>query len=195
MPTPKGAATKPASHMVYQLKVTLQDSKPPIWRRIQVSADITLSKLHHIVQTVMGWSDSHLHQFIVGDTFYGIPDPDSFMDMDTKYESRAKLNQIAPAEKSKFVYEYDFGDSWEHLILVEKILPAEEGAQYPVCLTGKRACPPEDVGGVWGYDEFLAAIRDADHPDHEEMLEWADGDFDPEAFDLEAVNKALKKLK
>ncbi len=195
MPTTKGSAPKPASHMIYQLKVTLQDSKPPIWRRIQVPADITLSKLHHILQTVMGWSDSHLHQFIVGDTFYGIPDPDSAMDMDTENEGRAKLNQIAPAEKSKFDYEYDFGDSWEHRILVEKILPAEEGAQYPLCLNGKRACPPEDVGGVGGYDEFLEAIQDADHPDHEEMLEWADEDFDPEAFDLEAINKALKKLK
>ncbi len=195
MPTAKEAATKPASHTVYQLKVTLRDSKPPIWRRIQVLADIPLSKLHRILQAAMGWSDSHLHQFIVGDTFYGIPDPDSFMDTGTKYESRAKLNQIAPAEKFKFVYEYDFGDSWEHLILVEKILPATEGAQYPVCLTGKRACPPEDVGGVWGYDEFLEAIKDPKHPDHEEMLEWADGDFDPEAFDLDAINKALKKLK
>lgn len=195
MPTPKETTAKPASQTIYQLKVTLTDSKPPIWRRIQVPADITLSKLHHILQTAMGWSDSHLHQFIVGDTFYGVPDPDAAPDMETKNESRVKLSKIAPAEKSRFVYEYDFGDSWEHAILVEKILPAAEGVQYPLCLTGKRACPPEDVGGVWGYDEFLEAIKDPKHPDHEEMLEWADEGFDPEAFDLDAINKALRKMK
>lgn len=150
MPVQEAPIAKPTAGSVYQLKVTLQDSKPPIWRRILVPADITLSKLHRILQVTMGWSDSHLHQFIVADTYYGVSEPGAGfgMDMEVKNESRVKLDKIAPAEKSRIIYKYDFGDSWEHQILVEKILPAEEGAPYPLCITGKRACPPEDVGGV-----------------------------------------------
>ncbi len=182
-----------ATPTIHQLKVTLYDSKPPIWRRVQVPSDITLSKLHTILQVVMGWTDSHLHQFIVGTTYYGIPDPDS--DRDVKSEPRAKLNQIAPQENAKFTYEYDFGDDWLHDIVVEKILPAVEGRHYPVCLKGKRACPPEDCGGVWGYASFLEAIRDPSHPEHDDMLEWAGGDFDPEAFDVETVNRQLARLR
>ncbi|HRV94457.1 MAG TPA: plasmid pRiA4b ORF-3 family protein, partial [Anaerolineae bacterium] len=105
-----------------------------------------------------------------------------------------RLNQIAPGEKTKFVYEYDFGDSWEHVILVEKILPPEPGVHYPRCIKGKRAGPPEDVGGIWGYEDFLEAIKDPKHPQHEAMLEWAGDDFDPEAFDMSGVNEALEKL-
>jgi len=104
-----------------------------------------------------------------------------------------RLNQIADAG-AKFVYEYDFGDSWEHILLVEKVLPMEPDQQYPVCIKGKRACPPEDVGGVWGYYGFLEAIQDPDHPEHEDYLEWIGEDFDPEAFDLDAVNAALRAL-
>jgi len=178
---------------IYQIKVTLQESKPPIWRRIQVPSDITLAKLHRILQVVMGWSDSHLHQFTVGETHFGEPHPDYFFEMHN--EKRYKLNQIVPGEGFKFDYEYDFGDSWGHVLLVEKILPAEPGAQYPVCLKGVRACPPEDVGGIWGYQGFLEAIRDPDHPEHDQMLEWIGGEFHPLAFDLEAVNRGLKRLR
>ncbi|MDP9312438.1 MAG: plasmid pRiA4b ORF-3 family protein [Chloroflexota bacterium] len=178
---------------IYQLKVTLHDSKPPIWRRVQVPSDITLSKLHDILQIVMGWTDSHLHQFIVGQTYYGIPDP--MWGRDVKNERRTKLHQVAPEEKAKFTYEYDFGDDWLHDIVVEKILPAVEGTHYPLCIKGKRACPPEDCGGVWGYDSFLEAIRNPNHPEHDDMLEWAGGDFDPEAFDMEDVNRQLTRLR
>ena len=104
--------------------------------------------------------------------------------MEVKSDRRAKLNQVAPAEKFKFIYEYDFGDRWQHLLLVEEILPPEPEICYPICIKGKRACPPEDCGGVWGYGELLETLQDPNHPDHEEMLEWVDGDFDPEAFDL-----------
>jgi hypothetical protein len=176
---------------VFQLKITLQKSKPPIWRRIQVRGNITLAKFHQILQTVMGWTDSHLHQFIVDGVYYGIHDPD-WADLEIKSERRVKLGQIVTAVKDRFVYEYDFGDSWEHAIAVEKILPAEPGVHYPVCLAGKRACPPEDVGGVWGYAEFVEAIRQPKHPEHDAMLTWVGGSFDPEAFDLQAVNQALK---
>jgi len=183
----------PSNVSIYQIKVTLRDSKPPIWRRILVRSDITLGELHHILQAVMGWWDYHLHQFIVGQTYYGAPHPDYADFMDMCDESDVRLNQIADAG-AKFVYEYDFGDSWEHILLVEKVLPMEPDQQYPVCIKGKRACPPEDVGGVWGYYGFLEAIQDPDHPEHEDYLEWIGEDFDPEAFDLDAVNAALRAL-
>ncbi len=185
----------PTAVPIYQIKVTLDDSKPPIWRRILVRSDITLGQLHDIIQAVMGWSGYHLHQFIVGETYYGEPHPDYDGFLEMHDESRIQLNQIVTGEKFKFVYEYDFGDSWEHILLVEKVLPPEPDTHYPVCIKGRRACPPEDVGGIWGYYGFLEAIRDPDHPDHEELLEWVDDDFDPAAFDLDEINEALSALR
>lgn len=183
----------PSQEQIYQIKVTLDASQPPIWRRILVPGDVTLSRLHYILQAVMGWADYHLHQFIVGETYYGMPDP-NYDDFDMQDERKIKLNQVAPGEKSRFQYEYDFGDSWVHTLLVEKIAPPPPGQQCPACTAGKRATPPEDVGGVWGYEEFLEAIRDPDHPEHEEYLDWVGGEFDPEAFDLDEINEALRDL-
>lgn len=177
---------------IYQIKVTLENSRPPIWRRLLVPGDVTLAQLHEIIQVAMGWEGYHLHQFIVGNTYYGERDPD--YDLDVRDERRFTLRQIAPREGLKFRYEYDFGDSWMHQILVEKILPPEPGKVYPVCIKGKRACPPEDVGGIWGYYEFLESIQNPEHPEHEDYLEWIGGKFDPEAFDLEEVNAALQAL-
>lgn len=179
---------------IYQIKVTLKHSKPPIWRRIQVAGDTRLDKLHLILQEVMGWENYHLHQFIVGGTYYGKPHPDYDDFFEMKDEKKVRLNQIAPREKSKFTYEYDFGDSWEHELLVEKVLPPESDVHYPCCIKGKRACPPEDVGGVWGYDSFLEAIQNPADPEHEDMLEWIGGEFDPEAFDLDEINEALRRI-
>jgi hypothetical protein len=176
---------------VYQIKVTLNDSKPPIWRRVLVEDTTTLSKLHSILQTVMGWTDSHLHHFIINDEFYGEPDDDDFSDIETKNEKRFRLNQFVERKGFKFIYEYDFGDSWEHTILVEAILPAEKGAFYPRCIEGKRACPPEDVGGVWGYENFQKVIANPKDPEYDEMMEWI-GSFDPERFNLEHVNEGLR---
>jgi hypothetical protein len=183
----------PAKSAIYQLKITLRDSRPPIWRRVLVPGGFSLRKLHQVVQIAMGWTDSHLHQFTVGGIYYGEPHPDDEMEMSD--ERRFTLNQIAPREKSKFAYEYDFGDGWDHEILVEKIFPPEPGVKYPLCVQGKRACPPEDVGGVWGYDTFLQAIRDPDHEEHDSYLEWIGGEFDPEAFDLDEVNQELRRIK
>ena len=177
---------------VYQLKVTLDDSKPPIWRRILTPEDVTLADLHEIIQRAMGWGNYHLHTFNIGGKVYGDPEDDEFGDFGTVNEKRYRLNQLGLREKTKFSYEYDFGDSWEHTILLEKILPAEKGGHYPVCIKGKRACPPEDVGGVWGYDDFLEAIANPNHPERKEMLEWIGGDFDPEEFDLDDVNRSLQ---
>ncbi len=179
--------------LIYQLKVTLKGSKPPIWRRIQIASNISLAKLHRILQTAMDWTDSHLHQFVVGETYYGTPA--SEFDFEVKDEGKIKLSQAAPGVKKKIVYEYDFGDGWEHEILVEKILQSEPGVRYPVCLAGKRACPPEDCGGIWGYESLLEALRDPEHPEHNDMLEWIGGDFDPEAFDLDSINQDLRSIR
>ncbi len=177
---------------IYQVKVTLEDSKPPIWRRLLVRSDITLGDLHPIIQEAMGWWNYHLHQFIVQGTYFGEPHPDYDDYLDMHDERKVTLRQIVPGEGFKFRYEYDFGDSWLHQVLVEKIVPPEPGQHYPVCIKGRRACPPEDVGGVWGYYGFLEAIQDPDHPEHEEYLEWVGGEFDPAAFDLDEVNARLR---
>jgi hypothetical protein len=186
---PRKPETAPS--VIYQIKVTLKGSKPPIWRRIQVGGETTLAGLHGILQAVMGWDDYHLHSFEVNGVAYGQPSPELPM----RNDKSAKLTQLVPGEKFKFRYEYDFGDSWEHVLEVEKILPPEPGVHYPRCLTGKRACPPEDVGGIWGYADFLVAIASPEHPEHDEMLEWVGGEFDPEAFDLEAVNARLSGMR
>jgi len=182
--------------MGYRLKVTLKGSKPPIWRRLEVPGNITLAQLHLILQVAMGWTNSHLHSFRIGKAYYQEPDPNPlFREAEEKNENKFKLKQVVTREKMKFIYEYDFGDSWEHEILVEKILPMTEEKRHPACLKGARACPPEDVGGIWGYYDFLAIIDDPKHPEHEDMMEWAGGQFDPDQFDLAKINKQLSKIR
>lgn len=174
----------------YQIKVTLVDSKPPIWRRLLVSSTIKLDKLHHIFQKAMGWTDSHLHQFQVGNQFFGVPDEEAFEDMED--EALVKLNEVLRAEKDAMVYTYDFGDDWRHKIVLEKVLPVDPDVLLPCCTAGKRACPPEDCGGIWGYAELLETIHDPEHPEHHSMLEWLGKGFDPESFDTDAVNSRFR---
>lgn len=183
---------KKSSETIYQLKVTLKDFRPPIWRRIQVFDNITLARLHLILQAAMGWSDYHLHLFEIAGVHYSEPSPEDWEPV--KSEKRYRLNQLV-SEGGRFVYEYDFGDGWEHEIVVEKVLPADPQIEYPICIKGKMACPPEDVGGVWGYADFLEAIQDPDHPEHDEMLEWIGEEFDPQAFELDEINHALSALR
>jgi hypothetical protein len=182
-----------SSSSIYQLKITLRDSRPPIWRRVLVPGSFSLYKLHHVIQTAMGWTDSHLHQFIVGGESFGIPSSEDYEPV--KDERRITLEKIAPSLKSKFVYEYDFGDSWTHQLVVEKILKPVPGEKYPQCIKGKRACPPEDVGGMWGYKAFLEAILDPGHEEHESYVEWIGGGFEPDAFHLAEINEALLRVK
>jgi hypothetical protein len=177
---------------ILQLKVTLKYVKPPIWRIIQVPDDISFYKLHRIIQEAFGWQDYHLFEFDCKGISIGKPDKEYGNDI--KNATRIKVTNYLN-EKDKLVYTYDFGDNWVHEIVIEKILQRVEGVKYPRCISGKRSCPPEDVGGVPGYEEFLDAIRDPDHPEHEEMIEWAGEDFDPERFDIDEVNKILEKLK
>ncbi|HBV96459.1 MAG TPA: hypothetical protein DEF36_05400 [Desulfotomaculum sp.] len=173
---------------MYIIKVTLKDCRPPIWRRFQISGSSTLYKLHRVLQVVMGWENSHLYQFCIKKVFYSDPDPGYGIENAKKI----RLDQLAGARDS-FTYEYDFGDGWNHSIQVEKVLPAQE-KEAPRCLAGARACPPEDCGGPWGYGEILEAINDPEHGE-DEMLEWVGEDYDPEAFDLDQVNRGLKRLK
>ncbi|MDN5872403.1 MAG: plasmid pRiA4b ORF-3 family protein [Nitrococcus sp.] len=174
---------------VYQVKVTLIHSKPPIWRRILVPNNMLLPKFHELLQITMGWENYHLHQFVAGEQYFGVPD--TTLPMDIKNEARVKLRELLPAEGSSAIYEYDFGDGWEHKLKVEKVLPFEEGEPLPRCLKGKRACPPEDCGGIFGYENLLEAIRDPKHPNHSELSEWLGEGFDPEYFDASVLNIEL----
>jgi hypothetical protein len=176
---------------VYRLKVSLRSARPPIWRRIQVLSDITLFELHKVLQTVMGWSGSHLHQFQRKGIYYGESDPDFGMKRES--EKRVHLNEVLEEPKDRMIYEYDFGDSWEHEVLLEAVEERDPNMAYPVVLAGKRACPPEDVGGIPGYYEFLEALNNPKHPEHRDTVEWLGGPFDPEAFDIDSVNRLLHR--
>lgn len=182
---------------VYQLKITLRAIRPPIWRRFQVPADTTLNRLHRILQRIMGWTNSHLHEFVVGKRRYGtgLHEWQEFGADHVLNERRFTLGEVAPVAGCRLVYAYDFGDGWQQDIRVEKIGPAEPGQRYPVCLAGARACPPEDCGGYPGYVELLEAMGDPRHERHKELLEWIGGPFDPEAFNVEIVNRDLLRFR
>ena len=177
---------------IYQLKVTLRRTHPPVWRRIEVPGDIKLGKLHDVIQITMGWTDSHMHTFRLGMVQYGTPSrefPDMF-----RNERNVRLDQLV-GKRDKLIYEYDFGDGWEHDLKIEKVFAPEPGVRYPRCTKGKRACPPDDCGGPWGYEHLIEALRDPKHEEHEEMTEWIGDEFDPEAFDLDEVNQGLWYMK
>jgi hypothetical protein len=194
--TAKGSSNQSGTLEVYLLKVTLEGIRPPIWRRVQVRGDISLFKLHKILQEVMGWYDYHLHQFIIdGESYSVISREADMLGDDFKDEKRVKLSRVIPGEKFEFAYDYDFGDGWNHKILVEKIFKTDEELKHPVCLKGKRSAPPEDSGGVGGYYNLLEALRDTGHPDHNDLLEWAGDEYDPEYFNVDEVNERLKKIR
>lgn len=174
----------------YQLKISLDNVKPLIWRRFLVKSDIKLPDLHKVIQTVMGWTNSHLHQFIIGGKFYSEPDEESF----TEYVDyrKTRLNQVLTGEKQSIKYEYDFGDGWEHKIVLEKVL-SEHAGRYPVCLDGKRNRPPEDCGGPSGYEDLLKVISNPEDEEYDEMMEWLGPGFDPEYIDIKEINKMLRE--
>jgi hypothetical protein len=192
----QSAAKEPGK--TYQLKIELEGVSPPIWRRVLVPGDISLGRLHAVIQLVMGWENAHLHQFIIDKEFYS--DPTFKLNEDggaqrVLNEKKTLLRDIATRAGKVFVYEYDFGDSWTHRIKAEKILEQEPSTGGVVqCIDGERACPPEDCGGVWGYADLLKALKSPKHPEHESTLEWVGEEFDPEAFNPEKINKALHRL-
>ncbi|MFD7297922.1 plasmid pRiA4b ORF-3 family protein [Streptomyces sp. NPDC059897] len=172
---------------ILQIKVTLADIRPPIWRRLQVPADLTLDRLHLVIQTAMGWENYHIHLFETPAGAYGRRDSE----LGHRDERKVPLCAAAPAAGDKIRYTYDFGDDWAHHIEVEKVLPRDTGTTYPRCLTGRRACPPEDCGGPWGYANFVEAITDPGHEEHDDLLEWVGGAFDPTQFNAEDINRRL----
>ena len=174
---------------IYQLKIQLRGVRPPVWRRVLFPGEMNLAELHEVVQTTMGWTNSHLHEFEVEGARYGLPDPDWGLD-EVVDESRVKLFRVAQ-EGTRLRYAYDFGDGWVHDVTVEKVLGWQLGTRYPCCIAGRRACPPEDVGGPSGYQDFLLAVSDPRHAEHEQWVEWVGGRFDPAEFDLAAVDKSL----
>ncbi|HEY2343522.1 MAG TPA: plasmid pRiA4b ORF-3 family protein [Chthoniobacteraceae bacterium] len=180
---------------IYQLKITLRGVRPPIWRRVQIPGSVTLARLHDVIQMGMGWSNSHMHCFRVGNRSFSSPYPGvDFKDSGDESESKVRLDQVCQREKTKLAYDYDFGDGWEHEILVEKIIAPESGVRYPICLAGKRACPPEDCGGPYGYMDLLDTLKNPKHENHEEMMDWIGGEWDAEAFDVVEVSSGFAYL-
>ncbi len=185
---------------ILQLKLTLNGSQPNVWRRILIPADYTFFDLHCAIQSAMGWTDSHLHAFRFTDKkrlrdsiniATPMPEDDRYRDRITD-ERLTRVKDYLGVVSKQCVYDYDFGDSWEHTILLEKILPKVKGVKYPQCVAGKNACPPDDCGGIWGYAELIKTVKNPKHPEHADMLEWlcidSPEDFDPTEFDPAKVD-------
>jgi hypothetical protein len=179
------------ARQIYQLKITLDGVTPPVWRRLLVPGGFTLDRVHRCIQYAMGWRDYHLHSFDVDGVQYGRPHPDD--DLDLRDELDTRLDVVAKPG-SRLRYTYDYGDWWEHTIEVEQVRPGDPDERYPLCLEGQRACPPEDVGGAYGYAELLAALRDPGHPEHEQMREWLGRGHDPEAFRAQEATTLLRRM-
>ncbi len=177
-----------------QLRIELMHTEPVIWRTVLVPDTITLVKLHAVIQTAMGWCGGHLHEFEIDGLNYGQIDPDWGMDPEPINEARKRLLKVL-GNRRHFHYLYDFGDAWWHRITLEATLPMTQPQRYAQCVAGENACPPEDVGGVPGYYEFLDAINDPAHEEHDSMMEWYGVPFDPELFDVDVTNAQLKQIK
>lgn len=183
----------PRRYPVFQLHVTLAYSQPPIWRRVLVPGNRTLDRVHDVLQALLGWENSHLHQFIAGDTYYSTPHP--FADLPVTDERDVRLDALLGEVGDRIVYEYDFGDSWEHVIELEAVHAPALSLKHAVCFAGERAGPPDDSGGIPGYERLLEALADPNDPEHEELRAWCPPGFDPEALDLAEVNARLQRLR
>jgi hypothetical protein len=177
---------------IYQFKVTLIGIAPPIWRRMQLPGGFSLAQLHRALQVAMGWEAYHLYMFRIGSKNYGPPDVDEDDDLGLIDAKRTRLSAVLPNVGTTFTYVYDYGDDWEHELLLEAIVMPDPATTYPRCVTGERRCPPEDVGGIGGYTDYLEAMADPNHEQHEEVVIWR-GPFDPEDFSVEKVNQELAK--
>ena len=173
---------------ILELKVTLRYVEPAVWRRVRVRSHITLAKLHQVLQRVMGWTDSHLHEFPVSGQTYGVPDREFTA---RKNEKQAVLGDVLRDAGDQLVYTYDFGDGWRHDVVLEQVLEPDPAGKYPYITHGERACPPEDCGGPGGYAQLLKALASPRHPDHADLVDWVGGSFDPEAFDLGELNRSF----
>ncbi|MEV1242023.1 plasmid pRiA4b ORF-3 family protein [Nonomuraea sp. NPDC049750] len=186
--------TPSAKQTVHTIKVTLRGSRPPVWRRLGVASDSTLRHLHDVIQASFGWQNYHMWVFDTATGRFG----DTDRELEIRSAASTRLDQVAPRANDRLRYTYDFGDDWEHDILVEAITDAEPGTAYPRCLTGRRAGPPEDSGGVWGYEYLLEILADPTHDEHQERLEWLGLDsadqFNPASFDANKINDVLSGL-
>jgi len=183
---------QPPGQSAFRLRIQLNDVNPVIWRRILVPGAIRMAKFAGILLAAMGWSNSHLHAFTVGDKRYGM-NYDEFPEGEIDEKTVTVLQALR--DERRFTFEYDFGDSWEHEVVIEEVTWSSLGMNFAVCLDGGNACPPDDVGGPWGYTEFLSAIADPTHEEHTNYLEWAGGPFDPTEFHLAEVNALLQKVR
>ena len=179
---PRTART--AADRLVSLKVTLRGIRPPIWRRLVIPGTMTLGDLHQAIQAAMGWDDDHLHVFDIAGRSYSDP---STVD-DVADEERVTLNGVLKSGVARFTYTYDFGDTWEHTIVLEGQSPPGDGRRYPACVAGKRNCPPEDCGGGWGYQDLLAVLANPAHPTYCEWIAMIGEGFDPEDFSVDAAD-------
>jgi hypothetical protein len=195
VPSPAAPVPRPGGDGVFQLKVTLQDTKPAVWRRVLVDGTSALDHVHDVIQAAFGWWDYHLHEFEIGDTRYGVPDfDDDDWGVPTNDESGVRLDSVV-GPGSKIVYTYDFGDNWRHDIVVEKVLLADDSTTLPACVDGRRACPPEDSGGTSGYRQLLGVLADPRHPEYHEYREWIGRPYDPATFDPSEFEENLRNAK
>ncbi len=180
---------------IYQLYIELQDLEPAVWRRIQVPAEMELADLHKVLQVVMGWTNSHLHQFIKTNVFYSprTEGDEEFWDeaMNKDYTG-VTIGDLLKEKQDMIDYEYDYGDSWIHTVLLEDILEKDVYPMYPLCLGGERHCPPEDCGGVWGYVDILNVLKNIKHPEYKHYKAWLGNKFNPDKFELDDINKSLR---
>jgi hypothetical protein len=181
-----------AKTKIFRIEIVLTDVRPIVRRVVEVPGEVSLAVLHEVVQAAMGWENTHLHEFEVARARYGLPDPE--WNTGVGDESKTKLFRLVGAG-DRLDYVYDFGDRWEHSLLVEAVGAPDLGVRYPRCVDGQGACPPEDVGSIPGYQQFRQVLADPDHPDHEERVQWWGSDrFDPTWFDLDAMDRALQRL-
>jgi hypothetical protein len=177
--------------MIYQLHIRLLETKPPIWRRIQVSGKIKVYRLAILILRAMGWDNSHLCEFEIDGKKYGYKDPDGYDDGVLEFKSFV-VSKVLTDKIKNFEFVYDFGDDWRHEIVVEDVFPEVVGVKYPLCVDGERACPPDDIGGVYGFYDYLEILADPSHEEYENMLSWS-GEFNSEKFDKEEVTKRMQK--
>ena len=187
---------RPGPKCIYQLRVDLLHIEPRIWRTVLVPESLTLAKLDRVVQAAMGWTNSHLHHWRIDGRRYGAPNPEWDSEGAMLEERKFTVGGALDQRVKEFAYEYDFGDGWEHRIVVEQQLAREpERNTWPMCIAGANACPPEDVGGPPGYMDFVQAMRSSTHEDHSQMWQWHGGPFDPAAFSINDANRAIQRLR
>ena len=185
-------APQPPGQSVFRLRIQLRDVKPVVWRMVLVPGSIRMAKFSAILLAAMGWNNSHLHAFLIGDERIGM----CFDDYpEGEIDEKGVTVLQALREERNFVFEYDFGDSWEHDVVIEDLTWSSFGLKFGVCLDGENACPPDNVGGAWGYTEFLKAVADPEHEEHDRMIEWAAGPFDPTKFDVANANALMQKVR